>query len=100
MGDAARTDEDDLYSIPENLRVQHSSSCIAALKCWMLRPARWLTVSSNAVQAQKSKQQDVSSWMTGIQEVALPMDFKLRNIEETEAAKKLLLSVAGASTAR
>ncbi|KAK9914818.1 hypothetical protein WJX75_000921 [Coccomyxa subellipsoidea] len=70
VGDAARTDEDDLYSIPENLR------------------------------AQKSKQQDVSSWMTGIQEVALPMDFKLRNIEETEAAKKLLLSVAGASTAR
>lgn len=38
--------------------------------------------------------------MTGIQEVALPMDFKLRNIEETEAAKKRLLSAAGASTAR
>lgn len=68
--DVARTEEDELYSIPENLR------------------------------AQNSKQQDVSSWMTGIQEVALPMDFKLRNIEETEAAKKRLLSAAGASTAR
>lgn len=55
---------------------------------------------SCCVQAQNSKQQDVSSWMTGIQEVALPMDFKLRNIEETEAAKKRLLSGAGASTAR
>ena len=43
--------------------------------------------------------QDVSSWMTGIQEVPLPMAYKLRNIEDTEAAKKRLLasSAAGAS---
>ena len=50
-------------------------------------------------QAPKHKVQDVSSWMTGIQEVPLPMAYKLRNIEDTEAAKKRLLasSAAGAS---
>ena len=32
------------------------------------------------------------TWLTGIVEVELPMDEKLRNIEETEAAKKKILS--------
>ncbi|GAQ87028.1 hypothetical protein KFL_003260110 [Klebsormidium nitens] len=31
-----------------------------------------------------------SSWTTGIVEVQLPVDYKLKNIEETEAAKKQL----------
>jgi len=31
------------------------------------------------------------SWLTGIQEVELPMEFKLRNIEATENARKQLL---------
>ena len=53
-----------------------------------------------ALQGQKTKQQDVSAWMTGIQEVQLPMDFKLKNIEETEAAKKRLLASAGAGPGR
>ena len=52
------------------------------------------------LQGQKTKQQDVSAWMTGIQEVQLPMDFKLKNIEETEAAKKRLLASAGAGPGR
>jgi hypothetical protein len=38
--------------------------------------------------------------MTGIQEVELSLDFKLRNIEETEAAKKQLLASAGAGPGR
>ncbi|GMH41936.1 hypothetical protein BSKO_09855 [Bryopsis sp. KO-2023] len=33
--------------------------------------------------------------MTGITEVQLPMDVRLKNIEDTEAAKKLLLDAAG-----
>ena len=52
------------------------------------------------VQGQQVKQQDVSSWMTGIQEVELPLNFKLKNIEETEAAKKALLASAGAGPGR
>ena len=52
------------------------------------------------LQGQQVKQQDVSAWMTGIQEVELPLDFKLKNIEETEAAKKSLLSSAGAGPGR
>ena len=51
-------------------------------------------------QAPKHKVQDVSSWMTGIQEVPLPMAYKLRNIEETEAAKKRLLMSAAAGPSR
>jgi hypothetical protein len=52
------------------------------------------------VQAPKHKVQDVSSWMTGIQEVPLPMAYKLRNIEDTEAAKKVLLHSAAAGGSR
>ncbi|CAL5221323.1 g3497 [Coccomyxa viridis] len=57
-------EEDDLYTIPANL------------------------------QGQKIKQQDVSSWLTGIQEVPLSLQYKMRNIDETEAAKKRLLADA------
>ncbi|CAK0781381.1 hypothetical protein CVIRNUC_005359 [Coccomyxa viridis] len=61
---AERAEDDDLYSIPANL------------------------------QGQKIKQQDVSSWLTGIQEVPLSLQYKMRNIDETEAAKKRLLADA------
>lgn len=47
-----------------------------------------------ATQGQKIKQQDVSSWLTGIQEVPLSLQYKMRNIDETEAAKKRLLATA------
>ena len=47
-----------------------------------------------ALQGQKIKQQDVSSWLTGIQEVPLSLQYKMRNIDETEAAKKRLLADA------
>lgn len=53
--------EDELYKIPENLKVKRRSS------------------NENSTQ-----------WTTGIAEVQLPIEYKLRNIEETEAAKKLL----------
>lgn len=33
--------------------------------------------------------------MTGITEVQLPIDVRLKNIEDTEAAKKLLLEATG-----
>ena len=46
------------------------------------------------MQGQKIKQQDVSSWLTGIQEVPLSLQYKMRNIDETEAAKKRLLADA------
>ena len=46
------------------------------------------------LQGQKIKQQDVSSWLTGIQEVPLSLQYKMRNIDETEAAKKRLLADA------
>ncbi|RWR94478.1 Hepatocellular carcinoma-associated antigen 59 [Cinnamomum micranthum f. kanehirae] len=53
--------EDELYVIPEHLKVKKRNS-----------------------------EESSTQWTTGIAEVQLPIEFKLRNIEETEAAKKLL----------
>ncbi|KAL0420200.1 UNVERIFIED_CONTAM: protein COP1 SUPPRESSOR 2 [Sesamum radiatum] len=53
--------EDELYKIPEHLKVKRQSS-----------------------------EENSTQWTTGIAEVQLPIEYKLKNIEETEAAKKLL----------
>ncbi|KAL5981749.1 hypothetical protein ACLOJK_015812 [Asimina triloba] len=53
--------EDELYAIPEHLKVKKRNS-----------------------------EESSTQWTTGIAEVQLPIEFKLKNIEETEAAKKLL----------
>lgn len=41
--------------------------------------------------AQDNQDNGAETWLTGIVEVELPMEDKLRNIEETEAAKKKIL---------
>ncbi|KAF8400239.1 hypothetical protein HHK36_009862 [Tetracentron sinense] len=38
----------------------------------------------------RNSEESSTQWTTGIAEVQLPIEYKLRNIEETEAAKKLL----------
>ncbi|RVX01626.1 Protein COP1 suppressor 2 [Vitis vinifera] len=38
----------------------------------------------------RNSEESSTQWTTGIAEVQLPVEYKLRNIEETEAAKKLL----------
>lgn len=53
--------EDELYKIPDHLKVKKRSS-----------------------------EESSTQWTTGIAEVQLPIEYKLKNIEETEAAKKLL----------
>ncbi|KAL1533159.1 Protein COP1 SUPPRESSOR 2 [Salvia divinorum] len=53
--------EDELYKIPEHLKVKKRSS-----------------------------EEQSTQWTTGIAEIQLPIEYKLKNIEETEAAKKLL----------
>lgn len=53
--------EDELYKIPEHLKVKKRNS-----------------------------EESSTQWTTGIAEVQLPIEYKLKNIEETEAAKKLL----------
>ncbi|KAE8697153.1 Expansin A17, ALPHA 1.13,EXPA17 [Hibiscus syriacus] len=53
--------EDELYKIPEHLKVKKRNS-----------------------------EESSTQWTTGIAEVQLPIEYKLRNIVETEAAKKLL----------
>ncbi|GAB2278164.1 Protein COP1 SUPPRESSOR 2 [Dionaea muscipula] len=53
--------EDELYKIPDHLKVRKRNS-----------------------------EESSTQWTTGIAEVQLPIEYKLRNIEETEAAKKLL----------
>ncbi|KAK4787096.1 hypothetical protein SAY86_010929 [Trapa natans] len=53
--------EDELYQIPEHLKVK-----------------------------KRSGEEGSTQWTTGIAEIQLPIEYKLRNIEETEAAKKLL----------
>ncbi|WOL18403.1 hypothetical protein Cni_G27198 [Canna indica] len=52
---------DELYVVPEHLKVKKRNS-----------------------------EESSTQWTTGIAEVQLPIEYKLRNIEETEAAKKLL----------
>ncbi|KAJ0111165.1 hypothetical protein Patl1_00750 [Pistacia atlantica] len=53
--------EDELYKVPEHLKVKKRNS-----------------------------EESSTQWTTGIAEVQLPIEYKLKNIEETEAAKKLL----------
>ncbi|XP_062084977.1 protein COP1 SUPPRESSOR 2 [Humulus lupulus] len=53
--------EDELYKIPDHLKVKKRNS-----------------------------EESSTQWTTGIAEVQLPIEYKLKNIEETEAAKKLL----------
>lgn len=43
------------------------------------------------LQGHSTKAQDPGAWATGIVEVALPVEYKMKNIEETEAAKRRLL---------
>ncbi|XP_020687066.1 protein COP1 SUPPRESSOR 2 [Dendrobium catenatum] len=52
---------DELYAIPEHLKVKKRNS-----------------------------EESSTQWTTGIAEIQLPIEYKLRNIEETEAAKKIL----------
>eukprot|EP00249_Psilotum_nudum_P014434 c24822_g1_i1 orf=54-1064(+) len=59
--DEAQPAEDDLYVIPEHLKVRRRNS-----------------------------EESSTQWTTGIAEVQLPIEYKLKNIEETEAAKKQL----------
>ncbi|KAL2608442.1 hypothetical protein R1flu_027015 [Riccia fluitans] len=53
--------EDDLYIIPDHLKVRR-----------------------------RNAEESSTQWTTGIAEVQLPIEYKLKNIEETEAAKKQL----------
>ncbi|ONK63005.1 uncharacterized protein A4U43_C07F10400 [Asparagus officinalis] len=61
-GDKEEKDQvDELYVVPEHLKVKKRNS-----------------------------EESSTQWTTGIAEIQLPIEYKLRNIEETEAAKKLL----------
>uniref|UniRef100_A0A0C9RQW6 TSA: Wollemia nobilis Ref_Wollemi_Transcript_986_1099 transcribed RNA sequence n=1 Tax=Wollemia nobilis TaxID=56998 RepID=A0A0C9RQW6_9CONI len=57
----SKAPEDDLYVVPDHLKVRRRNS-----------------------------EESSTQWTTGIAEVQLPIEYKLRNIEETEAAKKQL----------
>lgn len=61
VGNDIKHAEDELYKIPEHLKVKRRNS-----------------------------EESSTQWTTGIAEVQLPIEYKLKNIEETEAAKKLL----------
>ena len=50
------------------------------------------------MQGQSTKAQDPGAWATGIVEVALPVEYKMKNIEETEAAKRRLLHASRSVT--
>ena len=57
--------------------------------------ATWMNLSNaGCSKGRGARQADVSAYMTGVVEVQLPMDYKIRNIEETEAAKKQMLGAA------
>lgn len=61
VGNDLKRADDELYVVPEHLKVKRRNS-----------------------------EESSTQWTTGIAEVQLPVEYKLRNIEETEAAKKLL----------
>ena len=58
------TAEDELYLIPDHLKLDNP---------------------------QENQENGADTWLTGIVEVELPLDEKLRNIEETERAKRKIL---------
>mmetsp|Transcript_38665 Transcript_38665/g.56848 ORF Transcript_38665/g.56848 Transcript_38665/m.56848 type:complete len:307 (-) Transcript_38665:62-982(-) len=68
---APKTRKDELFDIPDHLKVHIKD----------------VDKSSEEVQDNGAE-----TWLTGIVEVELPMDEKLRNIEETEKAKKKILA--------
>ena len=51
-----------------------------------------------AQQAEAQSADPLGAWTSSISEVALPLDYKLANIEETEAAKKKLLEASGSDS--
>lgn len=51
------------------------------------------------LQTQKVNQEDVSAWMTGIVEVPLSVVQRLKNVEETEEAKRKLLDDSSSDAA-
>lgn len=61
VGEEVKPPEVDLYVIPEHLKVR-----------------------------KRNGEESSTQWTTGIAEVQLPVEYKLKNIEETEAAKKQL----------
>ena len=67
-----------------------NTSCQMADKCCSDR--------SQNLQTQKANQEDVSAWMTGIVEVPLSVTQRMKNVEETEEAKRRLLAQSGGNT--
>lgn len=61
VAEEVKAPEDDLYITPEHLKVRR-----------------------------RNAEESSTQWTTGIAEVQLPIEYKLKNIEETEAAKKQL----------
>jgi len=51
-----------------------------------------------AVAANKERTSEEATWLTGITEVQLPMEFKVKNIEATEAAKLNLMAARKAKS--
>lgn len=67
--------------------MSQNESCQMADKCCSDR--------SQILQTQKANQEDVSAWMTGIVEVPLSVSQRMKNVEETEEAKRRLLAQSG-----
>ncbi|CAK9017803.1 unnamed protein product, partial [Durusdinium trenchii] len=65
-----KTREEQLYEVPSNLQVPDAAA----------------------------SQVDKMSWVAGLAEVALPVEYKLKNIEETERAKREYLYGASANS--
>eukprot|EP01041_Mallomonas_annulata_P009261 gene9261-19222_t len=65
------TEEEKLYRIPDEIKALEGKS-------------------KSALPGYSSKEQDgtMTTWSTGLAEVQLPIDFKLKNIQDTEAARK------------
>ncbi|KAL3138001.1 hypothetical protein ABBQ38_005238 [Trebouxia sp. C0009 RCD-2024] len=63
----------------------------AAATSSQMHPEDELYAVPSDLQGQSTKAQDPGAWATGIVEVALPVEYQMKNIEETEAAKRRLL---------
>merc|ERR1712194_1005337 len=53
-----------------------------------------------AVAPCKNKMAEESTWLTGIAEYELPMEYKLKNLEATEAAKRNIIASKQANAMR
>lgn len=97
-----RGDPDEIYVMPEELKVTalHLLTFFPSISLLALPNIcsfRWDDGKKVHATAAKADEEVVSTWSTGIAEVALPASFKIKNISATEQAARKRLDLYSSS---